>query len=423
MLTLPVYLRGNTYYFHTRIFGKQVKKSLHTNDKQTAIIKALALVRACQMAIDSSGFNKYKINLNEGILESDGPEDHANMMVALQTLLTKVQNEGIAHKEKSKPAPEPAPVVEQPGLKILQVLDQMFLLNDKQKPATVLAYKNAITEFSKFLGNPNINSVLESDIARFQVHLKTNGNSTRTVDNKVSVVRALFNFAIRLHYCFIPNPAANKNIVNKKEHEKNGYAIFELPEMKLIFNSDFMKIAMTKDPDYYWCLVLAVITGCRISEITSLTKDQFQYDHLDNLFLKIRDSKTVAGKREIPIPKEIFENRFGANCKIKGKLFKYEDRLGKGSGNAVSQKFKRHMKVVGVDRPKLVFHSIRKFVNDTFFNLDVPLEPRCYFMGHEIDNVNVEKYSNTVTVATLKEKVSVAQITIARELSIPLFVS
>ena len=309
------------------------------------MIKALALVRACQMAIDSSGFNKYKINLNEGILESDGPEDHANMMSALQILLTKIENEGKAYKAKSTTAP----VVEQPGLKILEVLDQMFLLNDKQKPATVLAYKNAITEFSKFLSNPNINNVLESDIARFQVYLKTKGNSTRTVDNKVSIVRALFNFAIRLHYCFIPNPAANKNIVKKKEHEKNGYAIFELPEMKLIFNSDFMKTAMEKDPDYYWCLVLAVITGCRISEITSLTKDQFQYDHLENMFLKIRDSKTVAGKREIPIPREIFENRFGANCKIKGKLFKYEDRLGKGSGNAVSQKFKRHMKAVGVD--------------------------------------------------------------------------
>lgn len=138
------------------------------------MIKALALVRACQMAIDSSGFNKYKINLNEGILESDGPEDHANMMSALQILLTKIENEGKAYKAKSTTAP----VVEQPGLKILEVLDQMFLLNDKQKPATALAYKNAITEFSKFLGDPNINSVLESDIARFQVYLKTNGNST-----------------------------------------------------------------------------------------------------------------------------------------------------------------------------------------------------------------------------------------------------
>jgi len=418
MLTLPVYLRGNTYYFHTRVFGIQVKKSLHTNDKQTAIIKALALMRVCKMATDSSGFNKYKINLKEGILESDGAEDHANMMIALQSLLTKVENEGIAHAAKSTPAPAP---VQQSGLKILEVLDQMFLLNDKQRPATVLAYKNAINEFAKFLKNPSINSVLESDIARFQVHLKTNGNSTRTVDNKVSVVRALYNFAIRLHYCSIPNPASNKNIVSKTEYEKNGFAIFELPEMKLIFNSDYMKTQKVKDPDYYWCVVLAAITGCRISEITSLTKDQFQYDHLDNFFIKIRDSKTKAGTREIPIPKEIFENKFGAKVNIKGKVFKYENRLGKGSGNAVSQKFKRHMKAVGVDRKKLVFHSIRKFVNDTFFNLNVGLEPRCYFMGHEIDNVNVELYRNTVTVAKLKDEVSIAQMTIARDLSIPFY--
>ena len=167
--------------------------------------------------------------------------------------------------------------------------------------------------------------------------------------------------------------------------------------------------------------MLAAITGCRISEITSLTKDQFQYDHLDNFFIKIRDSKIKAGTREIPIPKEIFENKFGAKVNIKGKVFKYENRLGKGSGNAVSQKFKRHMKAVGVDRKKLVFHSIRKFVNDTFFNLNVGLEPRCYFMGHEIDNVNVELYRNTVTVAKLKDEVSIAQMTIARDLSIPFY--
>lgn len=417
MLTLPVYLRGNTYYFHIRVFGKQVKKSLHTNDKQTAIIKALALLRLCKMAIDSSNFNKYKINITDGILESDGPEDHQNMMVALQLLLSKVENEGKAHKAKS----ESAPVQQQNGLKILEVLNLMFSLNDKQKPATVIAYKNAITEFAKFLNNPSINNVLETDIARFQVHLKSNGNSTRTVDNKVSVVRALYNWAIRLHYCSIPNPASNKFIVSKTEHEKNGFAIFELPEMKLIFNSDYMRTAKVNDPDYYWCLVLAVITGCRISEITSLTKDQFQYDHLDNLYIKIRNSKTKAGVRQIPIPKEIFENKFGAQSNAKGKLFKYEDRLGKGSGNAVSQKFKRHMKIVGINREKLVFHSIRKFVNDTFFNLGVGLEPRCYFMGHEIDNVNVELYRNTVSVANLKEEISVAQMTIARDLNISFY--
>lgn len=417
MLTLPIYIRGNTYYFHTRIFGKQVKKSLHTNDKQTAIINALSLVRACQMAIDSSNLNKYKINLNEGILESDGEEDHKNMMNALQILLTKVENEGKAHKAKSIPAPVP----EVKGLKLLEVLDQLFLLNDNHKQATVLAYKNAINEFSEFVGNPTINSVLESDITRFQVHLKTNGNSTRTVDNKVSVIRALFNFAIKQKFCFISNPAANRNIVNKKEYEKNGFAIFELPEMKLIFDSQYMRTAQKEDPDYYWCLVLAVITGCRISEITSLTKDQFQYDTHENLYIRIRDSKTLAGIRDIPIPTELFQNKFGTGTFNNEKVFKYADRLGKGSGNAVSQKFKRHMKAVGVGRDKLVFHSIRKFVNDCLFNDGIALEPRCHLMGHEVDNVNVELYRKTITVNKLKEEISKTQFKIARDLNIQFY--
>ena len=34
MLNLPVYLRGSTYYLHTRVYGKQAKRSLGTSDKK-----------------------------------------------------------------------------------------------------------------------------------------------------------------------------------------------------------------------------------------------------------------------------------------------------------------------------------------------------------------------------------------------------
>lgn len=42
-MKLPVYLRCGVYYLHTRLNGRQIKVSLRTRDKDTAMLRALAL--------------------------------------------------------------------------------------------------------------------------------------------------------------------------------------------------------------------------------------------------------------------------------------------------------------------------------------------------------------------------------------------
>ncbi len=78
-------------------------------------------------------------------------------------------------------------------------------------------------------------------------------------------------------------------------------------------------------------------------------------------------------------------------------------RLGKGSGNAVSQKFQRHLKAIKVARPKLVFHSIRKFINDHAMKSKMQMEPRCQVFGHEIENVNVKLYTEIYTIEEIAD--------------------
>jgi len=103
--------------------------------------------------------------------------------------------------------------------------------------------------------------------------------------------------------------------------------------------------------------------------LTSICKSQIKKSELNSWFLTIRDSKTSAGKREIPLPQEIFDNGFSEfieKKEINDCIFKYVSREGKGSGNAVGKKFARHLEIEKIDRGKLVFHSIRKFLNDYF---------------------------------------------------------
>lgn len=44
MLGLPIYLIGSTYYLHTRIEGRQVRRSLRTSYQRVAIIRAINLM-------------------------------------------------------------------------------------------------------------------------------------------------------------------------------------------------------------------------------------------------------------------------------------------------------------------------------------------------------------------------------------------
>ena len=408
MLTLPIYLRNSSYYFHTRIFGKQVKRSLHTNDRHTAIIRASKLLECIQMDIDLSKIRKYELDLSRGIAKSDGAEDHQRMMDAI-VLLQKSQNQ--PH------TPEDSSLVRASSTKsltLLELLDKYFLLK-QVKPATILAHKNTVKEFETFFKlKCFISEIQVGDISRYQEFLAEKGNVPRTIDSKVGYIKAMLNFAIKQGYLLNQkNPAENMSLLTKRQKLNNGFLIFELDEIKTIFTGPYFLEQKIADPNYYFTLLLALFTGCRISELTSICKAQIKISEKGNHFITIRDSKTNAGKREIPIPKEIFDNGFSDFISKKSGLdniFKYSNRDGKGSGNAVGKKFSRHLKSEKIERGKLVFHSIRKFLNDHFMKNGVEYEPRCQIFGHEIESVNVSTYTKKFSVDQLFEKINPVQI-------------
>ena len=72
MLGLPVYLRVNTYYLHTRYRGKQVKKSLGAGGRLLAIGRAYQILNDLKDGMDLSKLRRYEINLQTGLLKSEG---------------------------------------------------------------------------------------------------------------------------------------------------------------------------------------------------------------------------------------------------------------------------------------------------------------------------------------------------------------
>ena len=183
MLNLPVYASEGIYYFHTRVGGKQIKRSLGTRNTVIAIIKASKIMESL-MKIDLTGLRTYEIDLKNGLLKSDRVRDHQRMMEALAVLT--------AHKQ---PIYQPAAPSKdefsgkQHGLRLLVVLDKFFLLKTHLKQSTNIAYKSVVGKFSQFLKNPLIQSIGVSDVTKYQEYLAGNKNQSReTLHNPPSCV-------------------------------------------------------------------------------------------------------------------------------------------------------------------------------------------------------------------------------------------
>lgn len=390
----------------------------HVIRKKASTIESIIIQKMLQgstMDIDFDKIRTYELDLNRGIAKADSPEDHARMMEALRLLRSghttpTTPEDALARFEGFESANSAASTSSaKNSLTLSELLDKYILLK-RLKPATVLAVTNTATEFSRFLKTKKfITDILISDITRYQEYLAgEKKNSARTIDGKVGYVKTLFNFAISQGYLIGKNPAEGKSLLTKKQKSSGGYLIFELDEIKNIFNSEYFYEQKEQDPDYFYILLLGLITGCRVNELTSIAKDQVKTSEKNNRFFVIRDSKTSAGLREIPVPDKLFEIGFQdfINKKTGSEpIFKYVNREGKGSGNAVGKKFSRHLELLKINRGKLVFHSFRKFINNFLMKKDsgVPYEPRCQFMGHEIEDVNVATYSVEYSIDELSE--------------------
>ena len=122
MLNLPIYLLGSSFYLHTRIGGKQVKRSLRTSYKREAIIRAIALLNGLSMSTPQ----KYELDVARGVLKADGAEDHSRLMQAIEAM--KALHSGQA----TMPASTAASTVTAPlkddatALKLGELLEKFF---------------------------------------------------------------------------------------------------------------------------------------------------------------------------------------------------------------------------------------------------------------------------------------------------------
>ena len=362
-------------------------------------VKLWQTFQGASMDIDWDKIKKYEIDLGRGVFKAEGLDDHQAMMELLRSIQPTIRAIPAAT------ATTPQPVQEKPqnsGLLLDGLLSKFYLLK-KVAPATRKSYDLTVQDFIKFYkGKSYVSGIVVADMTRFREYLGEKGNTARTIDKKLSTLKTLFNFAIEQGYYTGKNPAQIKSLLTKKQKATGGFLIFEEDEIKALFDCDWFREQKEKDPDYYWACLLVLVTGARHEEITLLKKGQLKVSDKGTNFIQIRESKTKAGIREVPIPAKIVEMGLADFVKSKEpheQIFRYKE------GNALGKKFARHIKdVAKIDRGRLVLHSLRKFLNDLMMKNGVSLEARCQFIGHEIENVNVVTYANKFNVDELAEK-------------------
>ena len=276
-------------------------------------------------------------------------------------------------------------------------------LKPKTTKSTITDYGATVVQFNEFAGTPPPSKVGEN-VTPYMEWMAGRGNTERTIDKKVGTLRALFNFARKHGYFKGENPAAERNLLTRKQKNASGHKFYQLEDVKQMFDCDHFRAYETTEPNFHLIMVAGMITGVRVSALAALTAQDLKTT-LDGVhYLRIAKDKTDAGTRSVPIPAALFKH-FQAFF-AKHDSFGFQARSdGKGASDPVRKILNEHLAAIGMSGQDFTFHGLRKTLNNQLIRAKVPLEARCQFIGHEIEHVNVAIYGEDLPLEELAELV------------------
>lgn len=427
-LSLPIYFLGRTFVLHTRINGRQFKRSLKTADPRVAKLRAIQLLGAAHMSVfprfskpshslSDQEWRRFELDVKNGVFKTDGSDkDYERMMQAYERWKADREVEAIGLIAGGFPAsgqPSQAPganasasSVPDPkyvgagsefecrakGPTYSVVYEEYKTLNPGASKGTLRDYKDTVDEFEKFAGKPTISQICDRHITDYMKWLtKTQGNSESTVDKKIGALRALFNFGKEQKMVTGENFAAGRNLLSRKEKNANGHKFYELDEIKEVMGCPQFHQLAQSEPGFYFITVAALLTGIRISALAALTAKDFRKTVAGNPYIEVSKDKTNAGTRNVPVPLVLWQAL--KDYLSEHASFGFQAREdGGGASDPVRKILNAHLESIGASGRGFTMHGLRKTLNQAFIDDEVHFENRCQFLGHDIDHVNVAVY-------------------------------
>ncbi len=140
--------------------------------------------------------------------------------------------------QPSAPAASGSPKLHEIDLTLTQFLTKFLSMKKKLSAGTKTDYEATVKQFDEWAGKPAMSQIDADKITAYMEWLSERGNTERTVDKKVGTLRALFNFAIKQHYILGENPAAERNLLSRKQKNAGGLNFFKLEDIKQMYDCD-----------------------------------------------------------------------------------------------------------------------------------------------------------------------------------------
>lgn len=207
-----------------------------------------------------------------------------------------------------------------------------------------------------------------------------------------------------------PTPAPIRATERGRAEEKRDP--FTIRQLQIIFDAPIYKGCqssskwnrtgnfLVKDTRY-WMPVLGLYSGMRLGELLSLQRrDVLQEEGVH--YFNIRRAKTDAGVRKVPVHPELI--RCGLMTYIDN-LTDNQPLFGDCSQKAYSKFFRRFQKSIGLDDPKLVFHSFRHSFTDGLRSARIEEPIAKVLLGHSDGSVT-SRYGSGYAIGILNEAIS-----------------
>jgi len=437
-LSLPIYKRGNKFVLHMRIAGKQIKRSLDTSDPAVARVRGIQLLNEIMQNVlpaESSKLKRQFTTFSNSHVGSSRDSiqiahtHHAPGVVAtpLESARLSVAPDHLIEGQPPSDAIRSSSNEPQQLLRLAHQIPTVFVPRtalpdqDKFKMAVVFSHYIAVKKIREvtkvdygsyakdlvpFFKNRDIRSLCEQDVSDLILHLRVElGNDPRTVDNKVGFLRAVINHLIKHGQFAAANPAAAKNLVSKRERRQSGTKPIAYNDLKVIFGSkDFAKLRLT-NPSIYLIVMTGLCTGMRVSSIARLSPTDLKVSMKGATYIDISADKTVAGNRDIPIPRQLFDALKSHLSERNG--FGLVGRGGKGYSDSVNKPIKSFLKEHHFDgrHEKLSFHAFRKSFNNHMLSLGVERHICGAILGHVDESMTTGIYALPPSVDMLEQRV------------------
>ncbi len=154
-------------------------------------------------------------------------------------------------------------------------------------------------------------------------------------------------------------------------------------------------LAGNREPDYFWCPLLALFLGVRLGEVVNLKLAHIGHiEAIDVWYIDVVPdaAKNANSVRRLPVPDGLkalgfidyvkHVRRLGAEY-----LFPHRDWSGstarRDPSKNQSRRFGEHLDQLGISDPLLVFHSFRHTVVTALQDAGVPLGQAMQIVGHE----------------------------------------